>query len=114
LGWTIPINPDLYDVWNSTKTKPGELNFISFKNKEVDRLIDQARFTFDQEIQKQAYGRIQEILKDEVPYVFLYVPKATPAVSARFHGIKPAPAGIGYNFTRWYAPKEMQKYQVEQ
>jgi len=113
LGWTIPINPDLFDVWHSTKTKPGELNFISYKNSEVDRLIDQGRFTFDRKVMKESYDRIQEILKEDAPYIFLYVGKALPVVAARFQGIKPAPAGIGYNFTKWYVPKRLQKYKIE-
>jgi peptide/nickel transport system substrate-binding protein len=28
----------------------------------------------------------------------------------RFRGIEPAPAGIGYNFIKWYVPKAEQKY----
>jgi peptide/nickel transport system substrate-binding protein len=113
LGWTIPLDPDLYNVWHSSKTREGELNFISFKNDEVDRLVDEGRFTLDREKRKQAYYRIQEILKDEVPYIFLYVPDTLPVVSSRVHGIEPAPAGIGYNFVKWYVPKDLQKYHFE-
>ena len=51
---------------------------------------------------------MQEIIGDEQPYTFLYVPAALPAVSARFRGIEPAPAGIGYNFIKWYVPKQEQ------
>lgn len=112
MGWTIPIDPDLFDVWHSSKTREGELNFISFQSSEVDRLIDEARYTFDREKRKKAYWRIQEILMEEVPYVFLYNAEALPCVSSRVHGIKPAPAGISYNFTKWYVPKSYQKYQV--
>jgi peptide/nickel transport system substrate-binding protein len=112
MGWTIPIDPDLYNVWHSSKTREGELNFISFNNEEVDRLIDQGRFSFDQDVRKKAYDRIQEILKEEAPYVFLYYPDALPIVASRIHGIKPAPAGIGYNFIKWYVPKPLQKHQV--
>ena len=63
---------------------------------------------------RKAYYRIQEILKEEAPYVFLYVPDALDAVSSRFHGIDPGPAGIGYNIPEWYVPKSMQKYQPTQ
>ncbi len=35
---------------------------------------------------------------------------ALPAIHKRFRGIKPAPAGIDYNFTKWYVPKGEQKY----
>jgi peptide/nickel transport system substrate-binding protein len=105
MGWTIPPDPDLFDVWHSSKTGPKELNFVGYKNPEVDRLIVEGRGTFDQERRRRCYFRIQEILADEQPYTFLYVPDALPVVQARFRGIEPAPAGISYNFIRWYVPK---------
>ena len=95
LGWTIPMDPDLYDVWHSSKTGPQELNFISYKNEEVDALIVKARETFDQKVRKRCYDRIQEILAEEQPYLFLYVPDALPIINARFRGVEPAPLGIG-------------------
>jgi peptide/nickel transport system substrate-binding protein len=109
LGWTIPMEPDLYDVWHSSKTGPRELNFISYKNEEVDALIVKARETFDQTLRKRCYDRIQEILADEQPYLFLYVPDALPMIHARFRGVEVAPLGIGHNFIRWYVPREEQK-----
>jgi peptide/nickel transport system substrate-binding protein len=110
LGWNISQDPDMYDVWHSSKTNPGELNFVGFKNAEVDRLLVEGRSTFDIEKRKKAYFRIQEILADEQPYTFLYVPDALPVVSARIRGVEPAPAGIGHNQIRWYVPKNEQVY----
>ncbi len=110
LGWTIPLDPDIYDVWHSSKTGPEELNFISYKNSEIDSLIEKARGTFDQALRKRYYDRIQEILADEQPYLFLYVPDALPIISARFRGVEVAPLGIGYNFIKWYVPKAEQKF----
>ncbi|MBN2225292.1 MAG: peptide-binding protein [Deltaproteobacteria bacterium] len=110
LGWNILQDPDLYDVWHSSKIGPNELNHISFTNAEVDRLLEQGRRTFDRDERKKYYDRMQEILAEEAPYVFLYVPYALPAISARFKGIEPAPAGISYNFTQWYVPKQLQRY----
>jgi peptide/nickel transport system substrate-binding protein len=109
LGWTIPMEPDLYDVWHSSKTGPQELNFISYRNDEVDALIVRARETFDQPLRKRCYDRIQEILAEEQPYMFLYVPDALPIIHARFRGVEVAPLGIGWNFIRWYVPKAEQK-----
>lgn len=110
LGWTIGQDPDLYDIWHSSKTGPKELNFIGYKNAEVDRLLEEGRSTFDIEKRGRCYYRLQEILAEDQPYTFLYVPDALPVVSARFRGIEPAPAGIEYNFIKWYAPKEEQMY----
>jgi peptide/nickel transport system substrate-binding protein len=110
LGWNTGLDPDQYDIWSSTKTKPGELNFVGYKNPEVDKLLAEGRHTFDREKRRQAYFKFQEILAEDQPYTFLFVPDALPAISRRFHGIKPAPAGIDYNFTKWYVPKGEQKY----
>ena len=109
LGWTIPMEPDLYDVWHSSKTGPEELNFISYKNGEVDALIEKGRETFDQAVRKRCYDRIQEILAEEQPYLFLYVPDALPIIHARFRGVEVAPLGIGHNLIKWYVPKAEQK-----
>jgi peptide/nickel transport system substrate-binding protein len=109
LGWTIPMDPDIYDVWHSSKTKPGELNFISYRNREVDELLENGRGTFNLRERKRCYDRIQEILAEEQPYTFLYVPDALPMISSRFRGIEPAPLGISYNFIKWYVPKEEQR-----
>ena len=113
LGWTIGQDPDLFDVWHSSKTHFKELNFISYKNKEVDRLIMEGRHTFDLEKRKRAYFRIQEILAEDQPYTFLYVPYSLPVIHKRFRGIKPAAAGISYNFIKWYVPKPEQKYTIK-
>ena len=110
LAWSISQDPDMYDIWHSSKNKPGELNFIGYNNPEVDRLLIEGRNTFDIEKRKRAYFRIQEILADEQPYTFLYVPEALPVVSARIRGVEPAPAGIGHNQNRWFVPKNEQVY----
>ena len=110
LGWSVGQDPDVYDIWHSSKTAPGELNHISYKNPQVDALLEEGRHTFDQKKRKRAYFKFQEILAEEQPYTFLYVPDALPVVNSRFRGIKPAPLGISYNFIKWYVPKHLQRY----
>jgi peptide/nickel transport system substrate-binding protein len=112
LGWSIGLDPDQFDIWHSSKTKVKEFNFVSYNNPEVDELLDRGRRTFDIAERKRAYFRIQEILADELPYIFLYVPDATPIVHARFKGIKPSPIGISYNLPKWYVPKKLQRHTV--
>ena len=113
LGWTLGQDPDIYDIWHSSKVGIKELNFISYKNEEVDSLLEKGRYTFDSKVRKACYDRIQEILAEEQPYTFLFVPYALPIVSARFHGVEPAPAGIAYNREKWYVPKEEQRYLLQ-
>lgn len=110
LGWNTGPDPDQFDIWHSSKTEEKELNFIHFSHPEVDRFLEEGRHTFDLKERKSAYFRIQEILAEEQPYVFLYYPYSLPAIHKRFHGIEPAPAGISYNFERWYVPESLQRY----
>jgi len=106
LGWALTPDPDPFDIWDSSKTKPGDLNFIGYSNPEVDKLLAEGRRTFDFEKRKAIYRKLHEVIADDAPYVFLYVPDALPAIDRRIKGIKVEPAGIWYNYEDWYIPKD--------
>jgi peptide/nickel transport system substrate-binding protein len=110
MGWGLSRDPDCYDIWHSSKTREGEFNFISYKNNEVDRLLEQGRRVFEQGARANIYQKIHQLLYDEQPYMFLWVADSLPIVHKRFKNIKPAAAGIGYNFTEWYVPDEQIRY----
>ncbi len=110
MGWGLGREPDCYDIFHSSKTRPGEFNFVSYANPEIDRLLLLGRRTFDKEKRKKVYRKIHEILYDDQPYMFLYVPDSLVAVSKRFRGIAPSPIGIGYNFIDWWVPEDRQRY----
>ena len=112
LGWTISQDPDLFDIWHSSKQGPKQLNFMAFENKEVDDLLVKARHTLKQEERKKYYFRVQEILAEEQPYTFLFIPYANVALHKRFKGIEPAPQGITHNFIKWYVPEGQQRYKT--
>ena len=110
MGWNIIQDPDIFDVWSSSKCGGNGLNFICFQNDEVDKLLLAGQGSYDPTVRKAAYDRLQEILAEEQPYTFLYVPDSNTALSKRFKNIIPAPAGITHNFTDWYVPQNMRKY----
>lgn len=114
LGWNILQDPDIYDVWHSSKAGNGGLNHIHYKNQEVDRLLEQGRTTIDRTRRKEIYDKLQVIFHQDQPYCFLYVAYSLPIVNGRFHGIVPAPSGITYNFTDWWVPKAQQGYSKTQ
>jgi peptide/nickel transport system substrate-binding protein len=101
MGWGLSRDPDLYDIWHSSKTREGEFNFISYKNDEIDRLLIEGRQTFDIDKRKNIYMRIHQILVDEQPTIFLFVPDALTVIHKRFRGIEKAPLGITYDFIHW-------------
>jgi peptide/nickel transport system substrate-binding protein len=110
LGWGIGLDPDQYEIWHSSKTGPDELNHISYANPEVDRLLELGRASCRREERKRYYDRLQAVLAEDQPIVFLYFRDALPVVASRVRGIEPSPNGIAYNFIRWYVPKALQRY----
>ncbi len=110
LGWTEAFDPDCYIIWHSASIKEGGFNFVSYKNEEVDRLIEDGRQTFDTARRVEIYRKIHEIIAGDAPYTFLYFPYATVAIANRFKGIDPAPAGIGYNFIDWHVEPSQVRY----
>ena len=113
LGWGVGLDPDQYNIWHSSKTGADELNFISYANPEVDRLLEQGRSSCHQEERTKHYRRLQEVLAEDQPIIFLYFRDALPVVSSRVKRIVPAPAGIRYNFTEWFVPKQLQRYTAD-
>jgi peptide/nickel transport system substrate-binding protein len=105
MGWGLSRDPDAYDIWHSSKTREGEFNFISYTNEEVDRLLIEGRRTFDKDKRTRIYHRIHEILAEEQPYAFLYVPDSLPVLHKRFKGVEKAPIGIWHDFIHWHVPK---------
>ena len=110
LGWSLSLDPDPFDIWHSSKTKEGEFNFVGYKNKEVDNLIIQGRREFEQQKRKEIYQKIHKFIFDDQPYMFLYSPEALLIIDKRFQGLDPGPAGIGYNFIKWWVDKNKQRY----
>jgi peptide/nickel transport system substrate-binding protein len=110
LGWGTSPDPDQFVVWHSSQMGPDQLNQISYSNPEVDRLLEQGRALCVQAERVKYYHRIQEILVEDQPVVFLYWRDSLPVVASRVRGIEPAPAGIRYNFTDWYVPRQRQRY----
>lgn len=110
LGFNILQDPDIYDVWHSSKAVPGSLNLAYYIEPEVDQLLEEGRSTLDRRKRKELYDRLQEVMHRDQPYCFLYVQYALPIVDGRFQGIEAAPSGISHNFIRWWVPKSLQRY----
>lgn len=112
LGWSLPREPDNFDIWHSSKTGEGEFNFVGYANAQVDALLLEARRTFDQPQRQALYRRIHALIYEDQPYMFLYVPDSLSVLHRRFRGVEPAAAGIGYNFIDWWVPRQQQKYRM--
>ena len=110
LGWGTGADPDQYVVWHSSQSGPDDLNHISYKNADVDKLLEEGRASCVQADRVRFYHRLHEVLAEDQPLVFLYWRDVMPAVSGRVFGVQPGPAGIKWNETEWFVPKYLQRY----
>jgi len=110
LGWSLSRDPDLYDLFHSSKTGEGEYNFVGYADPEVDRLLEEGRRTFDRDTRQRIYRQVHRRLAEDMPYTFLYVADALPILHARFRNVQATPIGITYNLIEWYVPRAEQRY----
>lgn len=77
LGWSLGLAPDLFQIWHSSQTKKGQLNFVGYKNKKADELIVKIRQEYDLKKQIKYAHKLHEIIAADQPYTFLYNSKWT-------------------------------------
>ena len=110
LGLGFGADPDQYVLWHSSQTAPDQMNRTGYANPEVDALLEKGRASCRQEERVKYYHRIQEILAEDLPMIFLYVRDALPVIANRVRGPDPGPAGLLWNLPEWYVPKHLQVY----
>jgi peptide/nickel transport system substrate-binding protein len=119
LGWSLSVDPDAYEIWHSSQIEKG-FNFISYRNPEIDRLWEEGRKEYDIEKRKRIYWRIHELMAEDQPYTFLYVPLGISTLQRKFflaerdgagketlQEIKMEKAGLMYDLIKWYVPQEI-------
>ncbi len=95
LGWTtVTTDADygLYPLFHSNSFgAPGNRSF--YANDRVDELLDLGRFTTDQEDRAAYYEEAQEIIAEEVPWIFLQTRENVTGVSNQVNGFEHHPTG---------------------
>jgi ABC-type transport system substrate-binding protein len=124
LGWSMGIDPDLYQIWHSSQTGPQQLNFVGYRNPEADDLIVRIRQEYDFDRRVALCHRLHAIIAADQPYTFLYVGKWTAVLDKRiviretdsggrqrFRKITPTPTGnYMFYFNQWIKLAEMPQF----
>ena len=115
LGWSMGIDPDLYQIFHSSQAGPQQLNFVGYASPEADALIVCLRREYDRAAQRALAHRLHRTIAEDQPYTFLYVGLATrvldrkivlverePGGGERFAKIYPTRSGsIAFYFNKW-------------
>lgn len=84
LGWaTSPVESDPAQIWHSDSYNDGS-NYVGFGTPESDALIDKLRKTVDDKERFEYYKQLQQMIHDDVPYIFLVVQKNRVVISKKY------------------------------
>ncbi len=72
LSWSGTPDWDPKPIWHSSSAVAGGLNFIGYKNTEVDKFIDSARYELERRQRVKTLRKVYEIIASEAPYLFLF------------------------------------------
>jgi peptide/nickel transport system substrate-binding protein len=98
-GWNLSNDPDSFNMFHSSQAKLNEagepdpngtlkgFNDCEYINPEVDQLLEAGRKTYDTEERKVIYAQIQQILNEELPYIFLYTTNDVKAIYNNFENV---------------------------
>ncbi|OGZ65551.1 MAG: hypothetical protein A3C50_02765 [Candidatus Staskawiczbacteria bacterium RIFCSPHIGHO2_02_FULL_43_16] len=105
-GEALGSQPDFYPFWHSSQRLDPGLNLSSYENKTVDQLLKESRETMDLLLKEQKLEKLQNIIIDDAPALFLYNPDYLYWVSDRVQGIAGGkiidPAKRFIDATHWY------------
>ncbi|MFH1401360.1 MAG: ABC transporter substrate-binding protein [Parcubacteria group bacterium] len=98
--------PDPFPFWDSIQKKDPGLNLAVYDNKNVDKLLEEARQTLDMSERQKKLEKFQDILIGDAPCVFLYSPDYVYFVSDQIGGINQKmiidPSKRFANIQNWY------------
>ncbi len=115
LGWSMGIDPDLYQIWHSSQAGAQQLNFVGYNNPYADELIVRIRQEYDHDNQRALAHKLHKVIHEDQPYTFLYAAKGTrildkkivivdqnPDGTEQYSKIYPTKSGaIQFYFNKW-------------
>ncbi|MCD6550247.1 peptidoglycan-binding protein [bacterium] len=87
-GEALRSIPDPFPFWHSSQKKDPGLNLAIYENKQADILLEKIRETSDSNIQKENLEKLQDILLEDAPAVFLYSPDYVYFTNNKIKGVQ--------------------------
>jgi peptide/nickel transport system substrate-binding protein len=91
LNWSsLDVVQDQYQIFHSSQAAKNGSNFVSYKNPDVDALLEHIRTEFDPAKRMQLERSVHRALYDDQVYTFLSNRPTLDAVKVDIHGLKPS------------------------
>lgn len=101
LGWSLATFPDQYSIFHSSQSENG-LNNIWYKNKEVDKLLEEAKTITDRKEYQKKYEEIYKLIAEDQPYSFLFYYNYHRAIPSNMQGYVFHPKNDLYHIEKWW------------
>src|SRR5690606_10982008 len=101
MGWISDFRIYLHEMYHSSAFG-GPYQIAAYDNPELDALLDRAAPTVDREAARPLWRRVQEILRDEQPWTYLYYAPNLYAIRERVQGVEMDLRGAFVNLPRWW------------
>jgi peptide/nickel transport system substrate-binding protein len=101
LGWGLSSTPDPYMFWHSDNDKQGGFNFIGYHNAKMDKMIEKSQSMIDRKKLQAIWKKMFEMITNDNPYLFLYIPNSITAVNKDVKNVTPSLSGIWHNYIQW-------------
>ena len=109
-GEIISNESDLFAFWHSTQRKDPGLNVAMYTNAKVDKILEEAFVTVDEQERIKKYTQFADEIKKDMPAVFLYSPNFIYIVSKNLKEFKVNniinPGDLYQNAYLWYTQTE--------
>ncbi len=105
VGYTLDTSLDMTTTFHSRSIEEAA-NDMSYRNPEVDRLLETAASQPDILAARPHLNRIQQILHRDQPLTFLWESKRLTAVNRRVRNVKPTVAWAFFNLKEWWIQPE--------
>jgi peptide/nickel transport system substrate-binding protein len=109
-GEIINHESDLFAFWHSSQRKDPGLNVAMYTNASVDKLLEDAAVTVDNQTRINKYAQFQNEIEKDLPAVFLYSPNFIYVVSPEVKGLSVDniinPSDRFANVYSWYTQTE--------
>lgn len=105
-GNTLNNNPDIFSFWHSSQRFDPGLNLALFGDKTVDGLLESVRQNLNTDSRRQDLSKIQKLINDAKPAIFLFSPKYIYVTSKNLGGFSAqsiaAPSNRFEKVNEWY------------
>ncbi len=91
MAWGLAVDPDPYPIWHSTSP----WNDPGFEHARSDELIELGRATMAQSERAEIYREWQQVINQELPYIFLNYAVVIGAMNERVQGYDRDPGPLG-------------------